>query len=237
MTIDNLKENLIKRDINIELIEYICANVISKYSENNYGGHGIEHIIEVICRTFEIIDEFQLQVNENMAFVAGAYHDIGYEQDPDNHEVVSANIFKEDKNMKLFFSDKEIEEIAKSIVDHRASLEYEARNAIGKIISSADRETNVDRMLKRSILYQTERIQEKIDNPTIMDIIEASFKKLFSKYGKDGYAKMYFPDQKYLNYLGEMQHLLESKDLFIERELMLAAILNNEITRILKKTN
>lgn len=235
--IDNLRELLIKRGINPQLQEYIFSNVLTKYSENNYGGHGIEHILEVISRSFEIIDEFHLQVNENIVFVASAYHDIGYEQDPDNHEVVSSEIFKNDPNMLLFFSGEEIEETAKSIVDHRASLEYEARNTIGKIISSADRETNVDRMFKRSILYQTERIQEKVENPTINDIIEASYKKLSSKYGKGGYAKMYYPDKKYLAYLEEMQNLLENKELFIERELMLANELNGEITRILKKAN
>jgi len=237
METENLKRFLLSREIKSELITYIEENVLSKYNENNYGGHGVEHILEVISRSFEIIDEFKLQVNENLVLAAAAYHDIGYEQDPDNHEEVSAEMFKKDAFMNAFFTESEIEEGARSIVDHRASLEYEARDTIGKIISSADRETNVDRMLTRSILYQTERLITKIENPTPTDIIEASFKKLSSKYGKGGYAKMYFPDKKYLSYLEEMQMLLENKDAFIARESTLINNLKSEITRILKKAN
>ena len=89
--------------------------------------------------------------------------------------------------------------IAEAIIDHRASLEYEARSVYGKLVSSADREISVENMLERSINFQSEKHKE--ESPTINQVIEYSFKKLSSKYGKGGYAKMYFPDEKYEEYL------------------------------------
>ena len=75
-------------------------------------------------------------------------------------------------------------------------------------------------MLTRSILYQADK--HKAENPSLEQVIEYSYKKLSSKYGKGGYAKMYYPDEKYKNYLNKMQELLENKEKFIEAEMDLA---------------
>ena len=122
--------------------------------------------------------------------------------------------------MEKFFNAEERNIIAEAIFDHRASLEYEARSIYGKIVSSADRETSVENMLTRSILYQADK--HKAENPSLEQVIEYSYKKLSSKYGKGGYAKMYYPDEKYKNYLNKMQELLENKEKFIEAEMDLA---------------
>ncbi len=50
-------------------------------------------------------------------------------------------------------------------------------------------------------------------------VIEYSFKKLSSKYGNGGYAKMYFPDDKYKDYLEKMNKLFTDKNEFIKAEL------------------
>ncbi len=155
-----------------------------------------------------------------MVYTIAAFHDIGYRENPDQHEEVSSEKFKQDKEMEKFFDEEERKIIAEAIVDHRASLEYEARSIYGKIVSSADRETSVKNMLTRSILYQADK--HKAENPTVEQVIEYSYKKLSSKYGKGGYAKMYYPDEKYKNYLDKMQELLENKEKFIEAEMDLA---------------
>lgn len=202
-------------DVNKELKKYIEENIMIQY-KNNYGGHGWSHIINVIDRSFELMNKFNLNVNPDIVYTIACYHDIGYKKDPDNHEQVSSEIFNHDKMMKNFFTNEEIEIIAEAIIDHRASLEYEARSIYGKLVSSADREISVENMLERSINFQSEK--HKDENPTINQIIEYSFKKLFSKYGKGGYAKMYFPDEKYEKYLKTMQYLFLDKDKFIQAE-------------------
>lgn len=204
------------KGINLELQKYIEEQILPLY-DNNIGGHGISHIKFVIERSFELINEFKLNLNLNMVYTIAVFHDIGYKINPDNHEAISAQIFLDDINMKRFFTDNEINLIAEAIIDHRASLEYEARSVYGKIVSSADREISVENMLKRSILFQKDK--HKDECPTNMQIIDYSYKKLLSKYGKDGYAKMYFPDKKYLDYINKIQELLDNKNKFVETEL------------------
>lgn len=210
-------------EVNQNLEDYIEKKVLPQYDANNVGGHGKEHIETVINRSFEIVKEFNLDVNKDMVYTIAAFHDIGYKENPDQHEEVSSEKFKQDKEIAKFFNDEQIKVIAEAIVDHRASLEYEARSIYGKIVSSADRETSVENMLTRSILYQADK--HKAENPTIEQVIEYSYKKLSSKYGKGGYAKMYYPDKKYTQYLDKMQELLENKDKFIEAEMNLAKTL------------
>ncbi|MGM9876862.1 MAG: HD domain-containing protein [Bacilli bacterium] len=204
--------------INMELKKYIEEKVLTLY-DNNIGGHGIDHINSVINRSFELVDEFNLDVDLNMVYVMAAFHDIGYKANPDQHEEISSDMFRNNADMRNFFDEKQINIIAEAIIDHRASLEYEARSIYGKIVSSADREISVENMLERSILFQSDKHKE--ENPTIMQIIDYSYKKLSSKYGKGGYAKMYFQDKKYTDYLNRMQEILENKDKFIEAELQI----------------
>ncbi len=202
--------------INGDLKKYIEKSVLPLY-DTNIAGHGREHIEFVIERSFELAREFDLDVDLNMVYVIAVFHDIGYKEDPDNHEEVSSRIFKEDEVMHKYFTAEQIDIMADAIVDHRASLEYEARSVYGKLVSSADREISVHNVLKRSILFQAAK--HKDENPSLEQVIDYSYKKLSSKYGKGGYAKMYFPDEKYKNYLSTMQDILSDKEKFAKSEL------------------
>lgn len=202
--------------INGDLKKYIEKSVLPLY-DTNIAGHGREHIEFVIERSFELAREFDLDVDLNMVYVIAAFHDIGYKEDPDNHEEVSSRIFREDEVMPKYFTAEQIDIMADAIVDHRASLEYEARSVYGKLVSSADREISVHNMLKRSILFQAAK--HKDENPSLEQVIDYSYKKLSSKYGKGGYAKMYYQDEKYKNYLSTMQDILSDKEKFVKYEL------------------
>lgn len=205
-------------DLNENIVKYIEEKIFPQY-DTNIGGHGIEHVKNVINRSFELNELFHLNLNPNMVYVIAAFHDMGYKVDPENHEQVSADMFYQDEVMKYFFSDEDRQIIYEAIIDHRASLEYEARSVYGKLVSSADRAIDIEEMLQRSIDFQ--RDKHKSENPTDMDVIEYSYKKLASKYGKGGYAKMYYPDQKYQDFLNGMQELVADKDKFIDAELHL----------------
>ena len=71
-------------------------------------------------------------------------------------------------------------------------------------------------MLGRSILFQAEK--HKDENSSMLQVIDYSYKKLASKYGKGGYAKMYYSDDKYKNFLDTIQEILADKDKFVEHE-------------------
>lgn len=214
-------------EINIELKKYIEGNILPQYDTNNVGGHGIKHIEYVIQRSFEIVKEFNLDVNRNMVYTIAAFHDIGYRENPEKHEKASSKMFKNDKNMSKFFDGEQLKTIEEAIVDHRASLGYEARSIYGKIVSSADRDISVENLLKRSFLYFLDKLQK--ENPTTMEVVEYSYKKLLLKYGNDGYAKMYYPDKKYQEFSKEIRSLLENKEKYIDKQMEIVKKLNLNI--------
>ena len=204
-------ENLIDK----ELYKYLNSKILPRYN-HNIGGHDISHIEYVINRCFELIDEFKLDVNYNMIYTIAMFHDIGYMSDPENHEKVSADMFLKDEFINEFFNSDEINTMYEAIIDHRASLEYEARSLYGKIVSSADREISVENMLIRSLKYQKDK--HRAENPTLEDIIDYSYSKLNSKYSKN--------DKKYLEFVDNINLLLENKELFTIKEKELASKIN-----------
>lgn len=210
-------------EVDSKLKSYMEEKIFPLY-DDNIGGHGLDHIKSVIARSFEIIREFKLDVDINKVYVIASFHDIGYKQDPNNHEQVSSELFLKDEFMKEYFSPEDRKIISEAIVDHRASLEYEARSIYGKIVSSADRAIDVDAMLIRSLCFQ--RDKHKAEQPTLDEVITYSYEKLHKKYGVGGYAKMYYPDEKYQKYLHTMQELLNNEEQFRSYERKLALEIN-----------
>ena len=129
-----------------------------------------------------------------------------------NHEKISADILFNDKNLKKFFNDEQIKIMAEAIQDHRASMNGIPRNIYGKIVSSADRNTSIEIILKRTYAY---RIKHSPDE-TIDNIIEDSRQHIINKFGKNGYSKekIYFEDIDYKIFLKKIIELTENKDKF-----------------------
>ena len=84
---------------------------------------------------------------------ARPYHDIAHHIDKARHEILSAEIFYKDEEMKRFFTEDERLIIKQAIEDHRASSDSYPRSDYGKIISSADRSTDIDDFLRRTHSY------------------------------------------------------------------------------------
>ena len=195
--------------IDIKVKDYIEKNVLPEY-EKNEQGHGINHIEYVIKRSFELIKQNELEVDSNMVYVIAAYHDIGHHIDRKNHEKVSADIMCQDKNLNEFFSIEQLITIKEAIEDHRASSENEPRSIYGKIVSSADRNNTVEQCLERTYTYGKKHEPEASDK----ELYERSFEALNRKFGYNGYAKFYFKDEQYENFLKDIRKLLENKENF-----------------------
>lgn len=196
--------------INNELKMYIENNIFPKY-ERNEKGHQIDHINYVINRCIELCKNKDIDIN--MLYVVAAYHDIGYYIDYKKHEIISAQIMYDDKNLKSFFNEQQLKTMKEAIEDHRASLDREPRSIYGKILSSADRNIDVDESLRRIYLYSIEHFSELSEEETI----EECYKHALKKFGEYGYSKFFLEDKKYENYLKEMHYLLNNKKKYIER--------------------
>lgn len=200
-------------NINNELKEYIEVNIFPEYSKNEEA-HNIKHIKYVIDRSFELVRENKLDVNLDMVYTIASYHDIGHHIDAKNHEKVSGEIMSKDKNLEKFFNKEELQIIKEAIEDHRSSSKTEPRTIYGKIISSADRNNTIEACLERSYFYG------KKHNPDLTDeeLYVRSYEVLTKKYGEGGYAKFYFKDNKYENFLKEIRKLLKDKDKYIQTQ-------------------
>lgn len=197
-------------NINDELKKYVEDNILIKYKDNQ-NGHGIGHINYVIDRSIKFASTIE-DINFDMVYVVASYHDLGHSITPDNHEVVSAQMLVEDLNLKKYFSEEEIIIMKEAIEDHRASSNSVPRNIYGKIVSSADRNTSVEEVLRRSYLYRINKRSYK----SLEEVIEECRLHLSNKFGRGGYAqeKMYFDDKDYRDFLEELDSLLNDKDAF-----------------------
>jgi len=199
--------------INEELKKYIEENIFPVYDKNE-SAHGIDHIKDVIKRSFDLVDENELDVNLDMVYVIAAYHDIGHHIDPKTHEIISANMMIKDENLKKYFSEEELVIIKEAIEDHRASAKDNPRSIYGRIVSSADRNNTVEACLRRTYTYGKKLNPEATDE----ELFLRAYDVLKNKFGEDGYAKYYFKDSKYEKFLKELRELLNDKDKYIETQ-------------------
>ena len=196
--------------INNELIEYCKAYILPQY-ELNEKGHGTEHIEYVLRRCFRLAEQIS-DIDVDLLYTIAVFHDIGHHIDKKNHEKLSAEMFMKDSFMTDFFNDEERKIIKEAIEDHRASASVSPRSDYGKIISSADRSTDIDEFLRRTHSYTLKHFApESID-----EIIERAYEHSTEKYGDNGYAKHYLEDEEYNQFIAKIRGLLKNKSEFIE---------------------
>lgn len=82
-----------------------------------------------------------------------------------------------------------------------------------KILSSADRDIDVDESLRRIYLYSIEHFSELSEEETI----EECYNHTLKKFGEKGYTKFFLEDSDYDNYLKELRNLLNNKEKFIQK--------------------
>lgn len=199
-------------EINDDLKDYIEKNIFPEYSKNE-PAHNIDHIKYVINRSFKFAYTLP-NINYNMVYTIAAYHDIGHHIDSKKHEIISGEIMSKDEKLKKFFSEEELKIIKEAIEDHRASAEHEPRSIYGKIVSTADRNNTVEACLRRSYTYGKKLEPDSTDE----ELFERAYKHLKMKFGENGYAKFFFKDEEYENFLKEIRELLLDKEKFIHAQ-------------------
>lgn len=194
--------------VNSQIVEYVERKILPLYDANDKG-HGLDHVNYVIKRSFDLIKGMK-DINEDMVYVIAAYHDVGVSIDRDNHENVSAEMFYNDQKMKEFFTDEERLVIKEAIEDHRALLEYEPRSIYGKIVSSADKNIEVDVALRRTHGHSIKYFPDL----SLDEMIERAYGHIEEKFGNNGYAKNYLEDDAYRKYKEGIKKLLSDKEYF-----------------------
>lgn len=197
--------------INKRLKKYIEKNIFPENDKND-AAHNMEHINYVINRSLKFAKEVP-NINLDMVYTIAAYHDITHHINEKSHEIKSAEILYNDKELKQHFNDEEMKVMKEAIEDHRASSKNNPRNIYGKIVSSADRNTDIPTLLKRTYSYRLEHYP----NDSLDKIIEDSRKHIIEKYCQGGYAenKMFFHDKDYKKFLVDINNLCNNEELFV----------------------
>lgn len=200
-------------EINNKLKEYIKNNIYPLY-KNNYIGDSLDRIDYVIKRSESIIKENNLNLDNDILYTAISYHDIRRNNDEKNHEIISGEIMFNDEFLNNYFSLEQRKIIKEAIEDQRANTDREPRNIYGKILSSASRNSSIEQCLRRSYFYGKKK------NPNLSDeeLFEGSYKALLNKFGENGYAKFYFKDSTYEQFLIDIRKLLSDKNNFIKAQ-------------------
>ncbi len=200
-------------EINHDLQVYIQKKIFPEYAKNDWGHH-LAHIYYVLRRSFQFAKTCP-DLNLDIVYTVAAYHDLGHHIDAKHHEEISAKMVLEDKVLPEFFSTKDLQTISEAVADHRSTLKGEPRSIYGKIVSTADRNIDIDTMLHRTYTYRLRNFGE----PNLEAIITESRRHLINKYGKNGYAltKSYFPDLSYRRALHELQKLTDNPAEFRQR--------------------
>ncbi|MBE6754193.1 MAG: HD domain-containing protein [Ruminococcaceae bacterium] len=194
-----------------ELMQYMETNVFPQYFQNDKG-HQLDHVFYVIRRSLLFMEQFD-RLDADMVYTIAAYHDIAHHVNKDEHEVLSAEALRSDAGIRQFFTEEQLRIMAEAIKDHRASLAHQPRSDYGRVVSSADRSTDIDAFFRRTHAYSLKHYPGHTEE----EHMERCYQHMQSKYGSGGYAKSYVADNEYARFLEAIQRLLANKEAFMEK--------------------
>ena len=169
------------------LREYIESEILPRY-EGYDSAHRLDHIGAVVRRSAALASGFD--VDADMVYAIAAYHDLGICEGRETHHLASARMMREDKNLRQWFSEDQIEIMAQAVEDHRASAKKAPRSVYGCIVAEADREIDADTIVRRTIEYGLSNYPQ-YDRQGQFD----RFKEhIYEKYARGGYIKIWIPE-------------------------------------------
>lgn len=214
--------------VNKELKEYINSNVIKEY-ENFDEGHDVRHVMDVINRSLLYYEELKhnFDLNINMVYVIAAFHDVGMKIKREGHPKFSREILLADNNLKKWFSQSELETMAEACEDHSTSRNAEPRTIYGKIVSDADKDTDINVGLLRGWKFS----EKHFPNLTFDERVDEVHAEIVKRFGDESIGgkslvKFYISSERNKEFLTMMA--LYAKDKLTYKNKMIDLILNKK---------
>ena len=189
-----------------ELRQYIEGEIIPKYSSFD-AAHREDHVRSVIGQC-EKLGKFY-DVNHEMLYVAAAYHDLGLVDGREQHHISSGSIVREDKELRRWFSEDELETIAQAVEDHRASSQEPPRDIYGRILAEADRQIDPETIIRRTVQYGFAHYSQM----SRREMWSRTFDHLKAKYGDGGYLHLWIPESDNAAKLEELRKVIRDEKL------------------------
>ena len=190
--------------VNPTIIAYIEQEILPHY-EHFDAAHQRNHADEVIERSLALAEHYE--VNDDMVYTIAAYHDTGLCEGRDTHHLVSGRIIREDKKLRDWFTDDQIETMAQAAEDHRASSGHEPRSIYGKIVAEADRLISPEKVIRRTIQFT----QDHFPNYDKEQQFQRFSEHLMEKYSDTGYLKLWLPESENAPRLEELRKIIRDE--------------------------
>lgn len=187
--------------INSELREYVERDILPRYDKFDMA-HRRDHVDMVIASALRYAEHYD--VNEDMVYVAAAYHDTGLIHGRQSHHSESRRIILEDEELRRWFSEEQIAIIADAAEDHRASSQHEPRTIYGRIVAEADRVIDSHTIIRRTIQFT-------LANHPALDREEGyarMVEHLREKYDYGGYLKLWIKESDNAERLAELRKII-----------------------------
>ena len=191
-------------DVNSDLKQYIESEILPLY--NNFDkAHQRPHADLVIRQSVELAE--RLGVDVDMAYTIAAYHDTGLCEGRDLHHAVSARIIRNDKNLRQWFTEEQIDTMADAAEDHRASASHPPRSIYGRIVAEADRYIEAEDIIRRTIQFGLDHYPTLTREEHYQRMVE----HLREKYGRGGYLRLWFPESPNNERLERLRQIIDDE--------------------------
>lgn len=189
---------------------FVEREIVPRYDAFD-AGHSRDHVQTVMAQAMELAEHYP-EVDRCILLVAAAYHDLGLVNGREHHHTDSARIVREDKRLRQWFSEEEINTIADAAEDHRASSDHDPRTIYGRIVAEADRIIDGETIVRRALQYGMKH-EPGLDR-------EGQYRRLMEhmreKYDVGGYLKLWIPYGKNAKRLEEFRKTLADEKAFRE---------------------
>ena len=195
---------MINNTPSLDLVEFIETKILPQYAQFD-SAHNMEHVTRVIRRSLALVKTTGADMN--MVYTIAAYHDLGMSGPRAVHHITGGKILAADVRLKKWFSPEQINIMKEAVEDHRASASRAPRSLYGKIIAEADRDIDVEVVIRRTVQYglsnypqldkdgHWKRFKEHMDN----------------KYSVNGYIKLWLPKSPNEKNLNDLRHLIADR--------------------------
>lgn len=197
--------------IDNEIRRYVESEIIPRY-ENFDRGHGRNHVETVIEQSLKLAENYE--VNIDMVYVIAAFHDLGLCEGRELHHIVSGRILLEDNFLKSKFNGTQLEIMREAVEDHRASGKHKPRSIYGMIVAEADRQIDIETILRRTVQYGMTNYPEYGYEEHYARFLS----HLNDKYAEGGYLKLWIPESDNACRLAQLRAVIKDeallKDMF-----------------------
>ena len=190
--------------VNPAIIAYIEQEILPRY-EHFDAAHQRNHADEVIERSLALAKHYE--VDNDMVYTIAAYHDTGLCEGRDTHHLVSGRIIREDKKLRDWFTEDQIETMAQAAEDHRAASGHEPRSIYGKIVAEADRLISPEKVIRRTIQFTQDHFPDYDKEQQYQRFRE----HLMEKYSDTGYLKLWLPESENAPRLEELRKIIRDE--------------------------